>query len=339
MKPLLIERRSLIKGIAAGSAAAVLSPSIGARAQTTLRINAGMQPIMNGPAHIAFREKYFEKLGLEVNFVKFTSGPAQFAALAGGQVDLAWGGVGPFLVANANGQDLQFTSILMDYNKLEMVLVPKDSPIKSMTDLKGKRVAGVQGSDVHYGLWKLLHAHGMNKDDAQLVGMAPPQQVAAFNARDVDAAFIWAPFATPLVDAGARIIARNSDLSPGPAFLGWAGRRPWLDKNADAVSRLLRGWNMGLEKMKQDPEMAIRYTLDFTGMAREQAVAIAKDLDCFNSTAALDPQSIVHWSKGSKLHTMLGDFLKFGLDIGIAKNLVNIDDYVRTDVMQLARKG
>jgi aliphatic sulfonates family ABC transporter substrate-binding protein len=332
-------RRTIVKGLGLGGAGAVLAPSVIARGQTTLRINAGMQPIVNGAAYIAVREKYFEKLGLDVNLVKFTSGPAQFAALAGGQVDLGWGGMGAFLIARANGQDLRHIGVLMDYNKLEMLVVPKGSPIKSVKDLKGKKVGGVQGSDTHYGLWKLLQREGMSKDAAQFIGMAPPQQVAAFNAGDIDATFVWAPFVAPLINAGAHVIARNSDLDPGPAFLGWAGRGPWLEKNSDAVVRLLQGWNLGLAKMKQDPEMAVRYTLDFTGMAREQADAIVKDLEYFDATAALDPKSIAYWAKGSKLHTTLGDFLKFGHELGLAKSLVNVDDYVMTDFMQRVRKG
>jgi ABC-type nitrate/sulfonate/bicarbonate transport system substrate-binding protein len=335
----VIGRRGLVKGIVAASSAAIFAPSIVARGQTTLRINAGMQPIVNGPAYIALREKYFEKLGLDVNLVKFTSGPAQFAALAGGQVDLGWGGMGAFLLAKANGQDLQSIAVLMDYNKLEMLVVPKDSPIKSMKDVAGKKIAGVQGSDTHYGFWKLLQKSGMSKDAAQFVGMAPPQQVAAFNAGDIDGAFVWAPFVTPLIQAGGRVIARNSDLDPGPAFLGWAGRKPWLQQNSDAIVRLLQGWNMGLAKMQQDPELAIRYTLDFTGMAREQADAIAKDLTYFDATAALDSKSIAYWAKGSKLHTTLDDFVKFGHELGLAKQAISIDDYVLTDFMTRARKG
>ena len=102
------------------SAALLLAGS--AQAQALKKVNAGMQPIVNGPIYIAIKEKYFEKLGLDVNLVKFTSGPAQFAALAGGQIDLAWGGMGAFSLAKANGQDLHFVSIFMDYNPLQALL-------------------------------------------------------------------------------------------------------------------------------------------------------------------------------------------------------------------------
>jgi len=151
--------------------------------------------------------------------------------------------------------------------------------------------------------------------------------------------YTWEPFVTPMLKAGGREITRMSDLDPGPSFLNWAGRKQWLEQNPEAIVRLLEGWNLGLAKMKQDPEMAIRYTLDFTGMAREQADAIIKDLVHFEATAALDPKSPAYWAKGSKLHTVLVDFLKFGHEFGLAKQVINIDDYLMTQFMEKVKKA
>src|SRR5262245_53245232 len=102
-----LTRRSLVKGIALGATGAAFGPSALAREPANLGISAGMLPNLNGAVYIALREKYFEKLGLDVNLIKFTSGPAQVAALAGGQAHLGWGGMGAYLIAKANGQDLQ----------------------------------------------------------------------------------------------------------------------------------------------------------------------------------------------------------------------------------------
>ncbi|KAB2920741.1 MAG: transporter substrate-binding domain-containing protein [Hyphomicrobiaceae bacterium] len=334
-----VNRRSVVKGLALGGVAAVAAPGVIARAQTTIRINAGMLPIVNGPVYIAIREKYFEKLGLDVNLIKFTSGPAQFAALAGEQVHLGWGGMGAYLLAKANGQDLNFVSVFMDYNRLQALVVPKDSPVKGVKDLQGRKIGVVQGSDPHFGLLKALQKNGMQKASVEVVNMAPTQQVAAFQAGNVDAVYVWEPFVTPLLQAGARAITRMSELDPGSSFLGWAGRKPWLEKNSDAMVRLLRGWNMGLEKMKSDTEMAVRYTLDFTGMAREQADTIVKDLVHFEATAALDPKSPAYWAKGSKLHGVMTDYLAFGKEYGLTQNTIDIDGYVLPQFMQAVRKG
>jgi NitT/TauT family transport system substrate-binding protein len=121
-----------------GGATLVVSPATSTPPTT---VNAGMQPIVNGPIYIAIKEKYFEQMGLNLNLVKFTSGPAQFAALAGGQIDLAWGGMGAFLLAKANGQDLNFFAVFMDYNAIEGLAVAADSPARSVKDLAGKKIA------------------------------------------------------------------------------------------------------------------------------------------------------------------------------------------------------
>ncbi len=310
-------------------------PSAG-QAQALQRINVGMQPIVNGPVYIAIKEGYFKQLGLDVNLVKFTSGPAQFAALAGGQIDLAWGGMGAFLIAKANGQDLNFISIFMDYNPLEALVVPASSPVKSIKDLAGKKVGLVTGSDANYGMVKAMEANGMVKGSVDLLGMAPPQQIAALQSGDVDAVYLWEPFLTPLYEKGARPLLKLSDLNPGSAYLGWAGKRAWLDANSDVIIKLLKGWDMGLKKMHEDPELAIRYTLDFAGMNPAQARAIVKGLGNFESTAALDPKSPVYWAKGSPLNKVIHDFLAFGRAQGLVKGNagLDVDGYVMTRFMK-----
>jgi len=316
----------------------LLHPAI-APAQGLKTVNVGMQPIVNGPIYIAIKEKYFEQMGLNLNLVKFTSGPAQFAAIAGGQIDLAWGGMGAFLLAKANGQDLHFFAVFMDYNPLEGIAVPAGSAVKSVKDLAGKKVALVQGSDAHYGMLKALRANGMAKDAVQILGMAPPQQVAALESKDIDAIFSWEPFLTPLTQKGAAVIFRNNELNPGPAFLGWAGKKEWLEANQDTVVKILKGWNMGLKKMRENPELAIRYSMEWAGMSEAQAQAIQKQLVYYDATAAIDPSQPPYWSKGSKLNGLLHDFLAFGQDYKLVKGTTDVDGYVLTKFMQAVKDG
>jgi ABC-type nitrate/sulfonate/bicarbonate transport system substrate-binding protein len=317
---------------------ALLQPAIGL-AQELKTVNVGMQPIVNGPIYIAIKEKYFEQMGLNLNLVKFTSGPAQFAAIAGGQIDLAWGGMGAFLLAKANGQDLNFFAVFMDYNPLEGIVVPAGSTAKAVKDLAGKKVALVQGSDAHYGMLKASRASGMDKSAVQILGMAPPQQVAALESKDVDAIFSWEPFLTPLTQKGATVIFRNNELNPGPAFLGWAGKKEWLEANHDTIVKILKGWNMGLKKMREDPELAIRYSMEWAGMNEAQARAIQKQLVYFDATAAIDPAQPPYWSKGSKLNGLLHDFLEFGQEYKLVKGTTDVDGYVITRFMQAVKDG
>lgn len=331
-------KRTLAAAALAGTATALVAAGA-AQAQGLKKVNVGMQPIVNGPIYIAIKEKYFEKLGLELNLLKFSSGPAQFAALAGGQVDLAWGGMGTFSLAKANGQDLHFISIFMDYNPLQAMLVGPNSPAKSIKDLAGRKIGTVQGSDGHYGTLRTLKKYGVDPKGVNIIGMAPPQQLAALEKGDVDAIYVWEPFITPVLEKGGRALSRMTELDPGSSFLSWAGKRAWLEANGDVVVRILKGWDMGLQKMKQDPELAIKLTLEFTGMGEPQARAIIKGLGHYPSTGALDPASNAYWAKGSKLNRVLHDFQAFGKEAGLIKKEIDVDDFVMTRYMQMVKDG
>jgi NitT/TauT family transport system substrate-binding protein len=324
--------------LAALSTAAI---AFNAQAESLQRINVGMQPIVNGPLYIAIKEGYFKKLGLDVNVVKFTSGPAQFAALAGGQVDLAWGGLGTFLIAKANGQDLNFISVFMDYNSLEALVVPAGSAVSSIKGLAGKKVGLVKGSDANYGMAEAMRANGMAADSVQLLNMSPPQQIAALKSGDIAAAYLWEPFLTPLYEKGARTLLKLSDLNPGSAYLGWAGKRSWLDAHSGAIVKLLKGWDMGLKKMHEDPELAIRYSIEFTGMSEAQARAISKGLGYFKSTAALEQGSPAYWAKGSPLNKVMHRFFEFGKKGGLVNHqtAVDVDTLVSRRFMETVQAG
>ena len=76
----------------------------------------------------------------------------------------------------------------------EAILVPKDSTLKSVADLKGKKVALNKGSNVHYLLVKALEKAGVKYTDIEPVFLAPADARAAFERGAVDAWVIWDPY-------------------------------------------------------------------------------------------------------------------------------------------------
>jgi sulfonate transport system substrate-binding protein len=94
--------------------------------------------------------------------------------------------------------------------RLEAVIVPRDSAIRTVADLKGKKIAFNKGSNVQYFLVKLLENNGLKYSDVQTIFLPPPDARVAFEKGAVDAWIIWDPFlaaaqktleARPLVDA------------------------------------------------------------------------------------------------------------------------------------------
>src|SRR5262249_45432578 len=101
-------------------------------------------------------------------------------ALATGSIDFGTTGEAPPVFAQAAGAELVYTGVEPPAPKGEAILVPKDSPIKSVAELKGKRIALNKGSNVHYLLVEALAKAGLSPADVRPVYLAPADGRAAF---------------------------------------------------------------------------------------------------------------------------------------------------------------
>lgn len=139
-------------------------------------------------------ERRLAPLGVSVTWTEFNAGPVQLEALNVGSIDFGDVGEEPPIFAQAAGAPLVYAGASVPRPKLEAVIVPKNSPIRNVADLKGKRVALNKGSNVHYFLVKLLQKNGLAYGDVQTVFLAPPDARAAFEKGAIDAWVIWDPF-------------------------------------------------------------------------------------------------------------------------------------------------
>ena len=105
-------------------------------------------------------EAKLEPLGYKVAWTEFPSGPPLLEALNVGAIDFGITGEAPPIFAQAAGAPIQYLAYEPPAPKGEAILVPKDSKLKSVADLKGKKVALNKGSNVHYLLVKALEKAG-----------------------------------------------------------------------------------------------------------------------------------------------------------------------------------
>jgi len=153
-------------------------------------------------------EKKLAPLGFGVKWVEFPAGPQLLEGLNVGAVDVGYVGEAPPIFAQAAGARFAYIGFDPAAPRAEAILVLKDSPIKSVADLKGKKVALNKGSNVHYLLVKQLEKHGLSLSDIQPVYLAPADGRAAFESKNVDAWVIWDPFQAAAEKAtGARVLA------------------------------------------------------------------------------------------------------------------------------------
>src|ERR1700709_2660036 len=125
-------------------------------------------------------------LGYKVVWTEFPSGPPLLEAMNVGAIDFGITGETPPIFAQAAGAPLVYLAFDPPAPKGEAILIPKDSTLKSVADLKGKKVALNKGSNVHYLLVKALEHAGLKYTDIQPVYLTPADARAAFTQHNVD---------------------------------------------------------------------------------------------------------------------------------------------------------
>src|SRR3989440_6674300 len=158
-------------------------------------------------------EDKLKAVGYQVVWTEFPSGPPLLEALNVGAIDFGNTGEAPPIFAQAAGAPIQYVAYEPPAPKGEAILVPKDSKIASVADLKGRKVALNKGSNVHYLLVKVLEKAGLKYSDVEPVFLAPADARAAFERGAVDAWVIWDPFqAAAEAATGARTLADGTGI-------------------------------------------------------------------------------------------------------------------------------
>jgi sulfonate transport system substrate-binding protein len=150
-------------------------------------------------------------LPFHVNWSDFTSGPPMLQAMASGSVDIGGVGDAPPVFAASGGEAVEIVGARTTNGDQDAVVVPKNSPITSIQQLKGKKIAYGSGSSGNYNLLTVLTKGGLTTKDVTLVNLQPAEALAAFTSGAVDAWDIWPPYVQQVVaQDGARVLATGS---------------------------------------------------------------------------------------------------------------------------------
>ncbi|MEL6064671.1 MULTISPECIES: sulfonate ABC transporter substrate-binding protein [unclassified Methylobacterium] len=184
-------------------------------------------------------ESALQPLGVTVAWSEFPSGPPLMEALNAGAVDFGSAGEAPPIFAQAASAELRYVATEPPAPRGEAILVPKDSPIRSVADLRGRTIALNKGSNVHYLLVRALEQAGVPYDAVKLAFLAPADANAAFVRGSVDAWAIWDPFqAAAERSTGARVLADGQGVAPNRQF--YLSRRGFTESSPEVVSAVLK---------------------------------------------------------------------------------------------------
>lgn len=204
-------------------------------------------------------EERLAPLNIKVEWTEFTAGPQMLEGLNVGSIDLAVAGETPPVIAQAAQADLVYVGHEPPAPNAEAILVPQDSPIKTLADLKGKRIATNKGSNSHYLIVKALEKAGIKYSDVNVAYLPPADARAAFEKGSLDAWAVWDPFyASAVASAGARVLTDGEGLVKNYNFYLASGKYvkkhpaaldifleelakldQWADGNRRAVAEIL----------------------------------------------------------------------------------------------------
>ena len=235
---------------------------------TTLNIGFqkyGILPIVKERGTL---EKALAAQGVLVKWVEFPAGPQLLEGLNVGSVALGETGEAPPIFAQAANSNLVYVANQPPAPLAEALIVPKNSNLKSIQDLKGKRVVLNKGSNVHYLLLKVLEANQLKLSDIQVVYLPPADARAAFERGAVDAWVIWDPFfAAAEQQLGARVLATGDKLVSNHQF--YLADHKFAQQHPDILKTVVNELNQTTTWVAQHQQQAAQLLQQPTGLPVE----------------------------------------------------------------------
>jgi len=327
-------RRSLIKGFAA---VAIGTAALGSLAHaedkpTVLRIGT------TAPGHLKFIlerhsgsvEKEFAKDGIKVEFVAFTNGGGEaLTALATGAIEVTYTGNNPALRAAAKGADVKAVGLSsFTKNSSTTIIVRKDSPIKTLEDLKGKKVAYLPGTVRHSVFSKALKLVNLTTDDVESLNLEFAASGPALLRGDIDAIVESDNSNEKLVESGEARVILDSNKYPewsAPFIISVNG--DYARKYPDIIKRLLK---IDIETARwadAHPEETIKIFVDETKTS-EKSVRATYAGGKFYQDPKITPEAL----------KALKEEAEFMKEAKLLKGEVDYDTWIDTSYLDAAYK-
>lgn len=213
----------------------------------------------------------------EIKWSEFPSASPLGEALNAGAVDVGALGDAPYVFALGAGASIKVISIIhAEGRNTTALLVPKDSPIKTAADLKGKKIVTGRGSIGHYLAIKALNDAGLTTQDVQFIFLLPAESRLVLDNGTADAWATWDPYTTVVTSqSNARVLVSGKHLLSNHLYFAATGqaiadKRVQLD---DFVARIDRAYAWA----NTHPEQYAAAQAKITGLPLAVHIEVAKD--------------------------------------------------------------
>lgn len=274
----LRQRRQILGAAVVGASLAMLGAPAIVRAQGNPKIRIGYWPVAAGlPFFAAVEKGYFKEAGLDVEPIKFASAQQIMEAMLSGRADGSANGTASAVLAIGEiAQPGLFKIFCTNPTNAKYVLdefvVPKDSPVKALADLKGKRVAcgpGIQNLTLAKVMLQRAGASGVT-----VIELPIGQHIAALAAGQVDAAYTLEPTgtigrlngSTRTLEAG--VVAKYILGNPMAPWHGGAATLTgeFIKKNPTVAKKYMGAYLRGVDLVRNAPAEARQFLKGYTAI-------------------------------------------------------------------------
>lgn len=221
---------------------------------------------------VARQQQLFEQQfpGVQVAWKEFPAGPQMLEALAVGAIDFGAVGNTPPVFAQAAGKDLKYIGYEVVPQNAQALLIPADSSIRTLADLKGKRIAVQKGSSAHELLAKVLQKAGLSWQDIQPIWLPPADARAAFDKQSIDAWSIWEPYLSAAeLDAKAKVLIDSQAFARTYSF--YIANPQFIEQHPGATEKILQSLNTADQWVLQHQQQALKIYQQSTGLKQNIA--------------------------------------------------------------------
>ena len=214
----MLSRRKFLKSSATAALTGLVAWPAHAYEAKDIRIGYQKNGVLVIARQQAALEQHFAPLGTAVTWIEFAAGPPLLEAMNAGSVDFGQVGDTPPIFAQAANAKIVYVAGQPVTNG-QGILVKSGSPIRSLSDLKGKRIGFTKGSSAQNVVVMALEKAGLQYSDITPVYLSPPDGAAAFARDSIDAWAVWDPyFAIGEARGGGTILVSASEIGKTNSF-------------------------------------------------------------------------------------------------------------------------
>ena len=234
---------------------------------------------------------YFAEEGITINLTQFEDGPSEIAAMKQGSMDVAFIGPGAHKLCSKGDAQVFLMQHMGDGDCILGL-----NGIKTLEELKGKKVGYSAGTSSESILTTALASVGLTMDDIEAVSMDATALTTAALSGQVDAVAAWSPMSQTILDKGTDVtdICSNADFATMASPGSWVVNPDWAAANADVLVRFNRAMFKAMDFASAATtddavaEEVAGYVAAITGLDVESTVAQRYDGSWLNSTQVLE---------------------------------------------------